>query len=277
MELFTLGIGNYSETDVRESARAFTGWSFDRDYAFRNFPARHDDGSKTFLGQTGNFTGRDIVEIIFAQPAAARWFAKGLLNFFVYNDPEPALVDAVAALIRKNDFNLQPVMSTMMHSNVFFSDRAYRALVKSPVQFVVGSYQLFGVRNSEVAALGALRRMGQILFYPPNVKGWDGGAAWLNSQTMLTRENFASGLMAKMGDATWMQHAMQSMDPAGVTRALTATILQGDVSSASTTQLASYLNGTNVSALAALSGENADERIRGAAYLTMAMPAYQLA
>jgi uncharacterized protein (DUF1800 family) len=277
MELFTLGIGNYSETDVRESARAFTGWSIDRDYAFRDFPARHDDGSKTFLGQTGNFTGRDIVEIIFKQPAASKWFAQSLLNFFVYNEPEPVLVDAVAALIRKNDFNLQPVMSVLMRSNVFFSDRAYRALVKSPVQFVVGSYQLFGIRESDVAALGALRRMGQILFYPPNVKGWDGGAAWLNSQTLLTRENFASGLMAKMGDAPWMQRALQSMDPAAVSRALIATILQGDVSSASTAQLAAYLNGSGVSALAALSGENADERIRGAAYLTMAMPAYQLA
>jgi uncharacterized protein (DUF1800 family) len=277
MELFTLGIGNYSETDVRESARAFTGWSIDRDYSFRDFPARHDDGSKTFLGRTGNFTGHDIVEIIFAQPAAGRWFAKKLLSFFVYSDPEPALIDAVAALIRKNDYNLQPVMSTVMRSNVFFSERAYRALVKSPVQFVVGSYQLYGIRQSDVLALGALRRMGQILFYPPNVKGWDGGAAWLNSQTVLTRENFASSLMAKMGDATWVKHAMQSMDPAGVSRALTATILQGDVSPASTAHLAAYLDGSNVSALAALSGENADERIRGAAYLTMAMPAYQLA
>jgi uncharacterized protein (DUF1800 family) len=277
MELFTLGIGNYSETDVRESARAFTGWSFDRDYAFKDFPARHDDGTKTFLGKTGNFTGRDIVEIIFAQPAAAQLFAKRLLEYFVYSAPEPALVDAVAALIRKNDYNLQPVMSTVMRSNLFYSDRAYRALVKSPVQFVVGSYQLFGVRQSDLVALGALRRMGQILFVPPNVKGWDGGAAWLNSQTMLTRENFASGLMAKMGDANWMQHAMQTMDPGNFTRALTATILQGDVSPASTARLTAYLDGNNVSALAALSGENADERLRGAAYLTMAMPAYQLA
>jgi uncharacterized protein (DUF1800 family) len=277
MELFTLGIGNYSETDVRESARAFTGWSIDRDYAFRDFPARHDDGSKTFLGKTGNFTGHDIVEIIFAQPAAARWFAKKLLAYFVYSDPEPQLIDMVAALIRKNDFNLQPVMSAVLRSNVFFSDRAYRALVKSPVQFIVGSYQLFGVPKSDLAALGALRRMGQILFYPPNVKGWDGGAAWLNSQTMLTRENFASSLMAQMGSTPWVQRAVQSMDPASVSRALTATILQGDVSPASTAHLAAYLNGTNVSALPALSGENADERIRGAAYLTMAMPAYQLA
>ena len=277
MELFTLGIGNYTETDVRESARAFTGWSFDKDYNFKNFPARHDDGSKTFLGQTGNFTGHDIVEIIFSQPAAARWFAKSLLTFFVYSDPEPQLIDSVAALIRKNDFNLQPVMSTLLRSNVFYSDRAYRALVKSPVEFVVGSYQLYGIRQAGLVALGALRRMGQILFYPPNVKGWDGGAAWLNSQTMLTRENFASSLMAKMDTAPWMKHALQTVDPNNVTRALTATILQGDVSPASTAKLTAYLDGNDVSALAALSGENADERIRGAAYLTMAMPAYQLA
>jgi uncharacterized protein (DUF1800 family) len=277
MELFTLGIGNYSETDVRESARAFTGWSFDRDYAFRDFPARHDDGSKTFLGRTGNFTGTDIVDIIFTQPAAARWFAQFVLTNFVYNDPEPALVDAVAGLLRKNDFNLQPVMSILLRSNVFFSDRAYRALVKSPVQFVVGSYQLYGLKQSDLVALGALRRMGQILFYPPNVKGWDGGAAWLNSQTLLTRENFASSLMAKMGDAPFIQQAMRSMDPATVSRAMTATILQGDVSPASTAKLSAYLGGSDVSALAGLSVENADERIRGAAYLTMAMPAYQLA
>jgi uncharacterized protein (DUF1800 family) len=277
MELFTLGIGNYTETDVRESARSFTGWGLTRDFTFQNFPVRHDDGTKTFLGRTGNFTGADIVQIIFTQPAAGTWFAKKLLEFFVYSDPEPALIDTVAALIRKNDFNLQPVMSTVLRSNVFYSERAYRALVKSPVEFVVGSYQLFGIRQSDLVALGALRRMGQILFVPPNVKGWDGGAAWLNSQTLLTRENFASGLMAKMGDTTWMQRMMTSMDPAGVSRALTATILQGDVSPASTAHLTAYLDGTGVSALAALSGENADERIRGAAYLTMAMPAYQLA
>ena len=277
MELFTLGIGNYTETDVRESARAFTGWAFDRDGGFRDFPQRHDDGTKTFLNRTGNFSGTDIVQIIFTQPAAARWFATKLLNFFVYNDPEPALVDAVAVQLRKSDFNLQPVMAMLLRSNVFYSDRAYRALVKSPVQFVVGSYQLYGIPQSDIIALGALRRMGQILFYPPNVKGWDGGAAWLNSQTLLTRENFASGLEAKMGQAAWVQQSLRSMDPASVSRALTATILQGDVSAASTAKLTAYLDGAGVSERSNLSTENADERVRGAAYLTMAMPAYQLA
>jgi uncharacterized protein (DUF1800 family) len=277
MELFTLGIGNYTEADVRESARAFTGWNLNRSFAFVVNERQHDDGSKTFLGHTGTFDGRDIVEIIFQQPAAARLFADRLLNFFVYSDPEPELVEAVAALLRRNDFALEPVMATLLRSNVFYSDRAYRALVKSPVEFVVGSCQLFGIPASDAAMLGALGRMGQRLFYPPNVKGWDGGAAWLNSQTLIARENFAAGLMTRMTDAGWLGSAVRSMDPALVARTVTDTILQGDVSPTAATRLVDYLGGAGVASLAALSGENADERIRGAAYLTMAMPAYQLA
>jgi uncharacterized protein (DUF1800 family) len=277
MELFTLGIGNYTETDVRESARAFTGWNLDRNFQFIDRPLQHDDGSKTFLGRTGNFTGRDIVEIIFTQPAAARLFATRLLAFFVYSDPEPQLIDAVAAQLRAANFTLAPVMATLLRSNVFYSERAYRALVKSPVEFVVGSCRLFAVTSSNVAMLGALARMGQRLFYPPDVKGWDGGAAWLNSQTLLARENFASGLMTRMSDAGWVGAAVRSMDPQLVARAVTDTILQGDVSPSAASRLVAYLGGTGEAALGALSGENADERIRGAAYLTMAMPAYQLA
>jgi uncharacterized protein (DUF1800 family) len=277
MELFTLGIGNYTETDVRESARAFTGWGLDADDAFVVFPGRHDDGVKTFLGQTGAFTGADIVRIIFAQPAAARLFARELLAYFVYSDPEPALIDAVADHIRSNDYTLAPVMTTIFRSNLFYSDRAYRALVKSPVEFVAGSYQLFGMTTVEQPTLAALRRMGQVLFYPPNVKGWDGGAAWLNSQTVLARENFAAALSTRIGSAPWLQPLLSSSDPAAVTRTLAAAILQGDVSPAASAKLTDYLAGTGVSALAALSYENAGERVRGAAYLTMAMPGYQLA
>jgi uncharacterized protein (DUF1800 family) len=277
MELFTLGIGHYSETDVRESARSFTGWNLDRDFHFIDRPGQHDDGTKTFLGRTGNFTGRDIVAIIFDQPTAARLFASRLLSFFVYSDPEPALIDAVAAQLRANDYALAPVMTALLRSNVFYSERAYRALVKSPVDFVVGSCQLFGVPASDVAMLGALGRMGQRLFYPPDVKGWDGGAAWLNSQTLIARENFASSLMTKMSDTGWLGNAMRSMNPPAVARAVTDTILQGDVAPAAADRLVAYLAGTGEAALGALSGENADERVRAAAYLTMAMPAYQLA
>jgi uncharacterized protein (DUF1800 family) len=284
MELFTLGIGNYTEQDIRESARALTGWTFrknpDGTGSFIDNRGAHDDGTKTFLGQTGNFSGNDVVEIIFKQPAAAKLFATKLLSFFVYMDPEPALVNQVAALIAKNNFDMKPVMSTLLRSNVFFSDRAYRALVKSPVEFVVGTHQLFGIPEVAPVELATLRAMGQVLFYPPNVKGWDGGAAWLSSATILTRENFANGMAQNpnmMQGAAWISTAMRSMDPHAVAKLLTETMLQGDVSPASIAQLVAYLGGAGQSALAELSHENVDERVRNAAYLTMAMPAFQLA
>jgi hypothetical protein len=171
-------------------------------------------------------------------------------------------------------------MATLLASNVFYSARAYRALVKSPVEFVVGTHQLFGVSTVARVELGALRAMGQVLFYPPNVKGWDGGAAWLNSQTVLTRENFANAIAQnpKMtAEATWIQPTMHTMDPQQVAFILTDTMLQGDCSRAAQGQLIAYLSGVGQTALAQLSVENIDERVRGAAYLTMAMPAYQLA
>ena len=149
MELYTLGVDHYTEKDVRESARAWTGWQYSRFTGVARFnPRVHDDGVKTFLGQTGNFNGDDIVNIIFAQPQCARFFAGSLLSYFVYNDPEPELIDAVAALLRKHDFELAPVMSAIFRSNVFYSDRAYRALVKTPDR-VRGRY----VQDARAAAV----------------------------------------------------------------------------------------------------------------------------
>jgi uncharacterized protein (DUF1800 family) len=279
MELFTLGIGNYTEQDVRESARAFTGFTFARASGQFYFNVgQHDDGPKSFLGRTGNFNGDDVIDIIFQQPAAPKLFARELLEFFVYSDPELELVDAFAALIRKNDFAMAPVMSTLLRSNVFFSERAYRALVKSPVEFVIGTYQLFGVPQVEAEAIGALNRMGQVPFHPPSVKGWDGGAAWLNTQTVLARENFVSSLMAApdmMQSKSWLTDTPPG-NASDAARRLAATILQGDASASSLAGLQGYLDGTGTSTGTMLSGENFEERIRGAAYLTMAMPAYQL-
>jgi uncharacterized protein (DUF1800 family) len=278
LELYTLGIGNYTESDVRESARAFTGWTIDRATgAFTMNARRHDDGMKTFLGQSGNFDGTAILAIIFQKPAAARWFAAKLLNFFVYSDPEPELIDAVAGLLVKNRFELAPVLAVLFRSNVFYSARAYRALVKSPVEFVVGAYQLFGIAQSDRVALGALARMGQQLFLPPNVKGWDGGVAWLNSGTLLTRENFASSLTGQMNGTPWIAAAAQAAGSEAAARMVTETILLGDVAPSALANLAAYLDGGGATELGRLSPENAAGRVRGAAYLTMAMPAYQLA
>lgn len=279
MELFTLGHGNYTEADVRESARAFTGWTVRgplRGGGFFFNERQHDDGPKVFLGRSGNFNGNDVVDVIFEQAAAPRWFAKKLLEFYVYTDPEPALVDSLAVQLKNHDFELAPVLSTLLRSNVFYSDRAYRALVKSPVEYVVGTYQLFGIAHVEPAALAALRRMGQVLFYPPDVKGWDGGAAWVNSQTVLARENFANTIVnSPQMTAAWLS-AGYSIDPKAMSAKLVGTILRGDAPPDAVARIQAYLGGAGTSALGMLSGENVDERVRSAAYLTMAMPAYQL-
>lgn len=277
MELFTLGVDHYTENDVRESARAWTGWIYRPLLGQLQFiPARHDNGSKTFLGRIGNWGGRDIVDIIFEQPACASFFANNLLNFFVYNSPEPQLVQAVAKMIAKYDYDLKPVMSTLLRSNVFYSDRAYRALVKSPVEFVIGTYKAFGLTQVDERAQNALRQMGQVLFYPPNVAGWPGGANWLTSQTVIARENFLASMVNSpmMTQVGWMSDVPTQATQAA--KSLVNTILFGDASPQATAQLAEYLNGANTSALGMLSAENYPERIRGAAYLTMAMPAYQL-
>ena len=277
MELFTLGVDHYTEEDVRQAARAWTGWIVVRRTGKARFvPGRHDGGTKTFLGQTGNFDGSDVVDILYKQPACAEFWADSLLNHFLYNNPEPELVSAVAQLLRKNGYDLKPVMSTLLRSNVFYSSRAYRALVKSPVEFVAGTYKALGLQQIDFRAQRALVQMGQILFYPPNVAGWPGGANWLTSQTVISRENFVAALLNSpaMAGGGWMQQV--PMNASAAASDLVGRILHGDASPLALAQLRAYLDGTGTSALGALSGENYQERIRGAAYLTMAMPAYQL-
>ena len=277
MELFTLGIGNYSEEDVRQSARAFTGWTIDRQTGEFTFNQRvHDDGPKSFLSRTGNFDGADIVDIIYQQRAAETFWATTLLSAFVYDDPEPELVDAFANVISRNKFELAPSMSMLLRSNVFYSPRAYRALVKSPVEFAIGAHKQLGLNQIVDGTPAALRAMGQVLYYPPNVAGWPGGANWLTSQMLIARENFIAKMVntPDMMQAGWM--AQVPMDANRVSKELVVTILQGDAPSQAYTQLIAYLNGSGTSALGTLSAENYDERVRGAAYLTMAMPAYQL-
>jgi uncharacterized protein (DUF1800 family) len=208
MELFTLGVDNYTEDDVRQSARAWTGWRVDRrhDRVFFD-PRLHDDGRKTFLGRTGNFTGDDIVDIIFDQAQCARFFAASLLNWFVYNDPEMELINNVADLLRRHNYELTPVLGTLLASNIFYSQRAYRALVKSPVEFVIGTYKTLGLPAVNASALPALMQMGQTLFFPPSVAGWPGGENWLTSGTMIARQNFLTRLLGSqtLDASSWLR------------------------------------------------------------------------
>jgi len=191
MELFSLGIGNYSETDIREAARALTGWEI-KEGKFFNNAAQHDDTEKSVLGQKGKWHGEDIVRICLEQKACPRFIVRKLFRFLISEtmEPTPDLIEPVAAKFGK-DYDFSALVETMLRSNLFFSEHAYRTRIKSPVDYVLGIVRAFEVRLGTTNLARALETLGQNVFHPPSVKGWDGGRTWLNGQTLLTRQNLA--------------------------------------------------------------------------------------
>ena len=194
MELFTLGIGNYTEPDIQEAARAFTGYRIDpTDETFRFGPFQSDQGQKKFLGKTGPFNGDDIIDIILAQPACARFIAKKLWTFYAYEDPGQGLVDALAWNFSESRYDIRSLMNTIYRSAAFYSKDAIRTQIKSPVQWVIQTSKVLDTSITQPRiAINALRELGQMPFAPPNVKGWDGGKSWITTSTLLYRYNLAN-------------------------------------------------------------------------------------
>jgi uncharacterized protein (DUF1800 family) len=199
MELFTTGIGHYSEDDVRESARAFTGWTLPGGKQLRYatsslfVPRLHDAGLKTFMGKTGNFTGDDIVEMLVPLRATAVRLSTRLFSFFAYPNPEPVIVNHLADTFQKAHYNVGALVREIFTMDAFYSDKAYRSLVKTPAELVAQTLKATGANaKTYIAAAVAMAPMGQVLFYPPNVAGWPGGSSWINSSTLLTRINFVN-------------------------------------------------------------------------------------
>jgi len=197
MELFALGIGNYTEQDVTEGARALTGWSLDRlnqEYIYR--PFFHDNGTKTFLGLSGNLNGEDVISQIVAQPAAAQFITAKLWNYFTGQMPSLELNNALAVVFRENGNNFKPFLRIMFRSVEFYDPAIVRNQVKSPVQWLVGTSRVLecDLPPTQICE-GITRRMGQDLFAPPNVKGWDGGISWITTTTLLDRYNTAAILV----------------------------------------------------------------------------------
>ena len=195
MELFTLGQGQYTEDDIKNSARAFTGWTCGYD-DFQYREEVHDAGTKTFMGRTGDFDGWNIIDIIYEQPAASTFIATKLWRYFAYDDPEPDVVAALAETLRLGNFEIRPVLREMFLSQAFYSEKAMGQQVKSPAQFVVQLASDLEHDNPPYNAMAAATaRLGQDLFYPPNVKGWDGNQAWVNANSLLIRYNLPAMLV----------------------------------------------------------------------------------
>ena len=214
LELFSMGIGNYSEDDVKHCARAFTGWTFTETvpavkpygrfrWAFEFHPERHDDGDKAFLGERGAFDGTDVIDIIVRQPATARFLAKRLYLFFVADHPDPDAIEYLAAVYHESQYDIRAMLRALFLSPFFRSERAYYAKVKSPAEYVVGIMRLIGDYASPKPGFGDIslecRYMGQDLLNPPSVEGWHMGKEWIDTGCLVERVNFGA---KQLGDVS---------------------------------------------------------------------------
>ena len=299
MELFALGEGHYTEKDITEAARALTGWSYDREkQRFVERPFFHDDGEKTVLGNTGDLDGQDVLEQIVAQPQAARFITAKLWNFFAGQPPPDELTTALASVFRKSGNYFKPVLQAMFRSEEFYAPSVIRTQVKSPVQWLVGTVRVLETElPPPMACWGLTRNLGQDLFAPPNVKGWDGGVSWITTNSLLARYNEAAALVqgdmsmvggVNKGNTKQMARRMENRlrasrparvdvakilteqertDKAALIAALEKRLLQSEMKEKQKAALREYLDSQ---------GELDDGDILGAIRLVMSTPEYQL-
>ena len=198
MELFCLGPGNYTERDIKEIARCFTGWQIHRG-KFRFNAHQHDDGEKSFLGQRGRLGGEQAVRIVLDQPAAPRFIARKLVRYFIADDLEltDELLEPLSRQLRKTDFDLGAVTRTILGSRMMFSDSAIGHKVRSPVEMAIGLLRTLEARAGMNELSQRLQALGHLPMYPPNVKGWEGGRRWINASTYFGRANLVRDIAAQ--------------------------------------------------------------------------------
>lgn len=276
MELFCLGEGEYTETDIRELARCFTGWEIKSErFRFNRF--QHDYGEKTILGQTGTFGGEEGAAIVLSQPACPRFIVRKLIRYYLFDEPTaPAeLVEPLAQQLRESNLQIAPVLERMLSSRLFFSAHAIGRKVRSPVELGIGLLRALGGTTNSYELADGMKDLGQRLFYPPNVKGWDGGRTWINSSTLLGRANFVRRLLGhektRFGGTTLTNSMDQLGDRRGadvVTRweqLLLARPLPTDVRE----HIARQID--------AAKADQRDQRLREALHLVATQPEFQLA
>jgi uncharacterized protein (DUF1800 family) len=286
MELFSLGIGHYTEPDIREAARAFTGWDLANGKAVFH-PNQHDDAEKTVLGQRGKWSADDIIRICLEQKSAPSFIA-GKLYRFLISETEPAtpeLLEPIADQFRQSDYNIGALVETMLRSSLFFSTRVYRTRIKSPVDFVLGIVRPLEGRIGTGALAVALQQLGQDLFHPPSVKGWDGGPAWLNAQTLLVRQNLALALTStedfrfgRRTDPAALAEKKKKQTDTELVEFFLRLFLQDDVPPESRSQLQHYQEKVHQQMVPVYWTEKdaADQRVRTLCRLVLALPEFQL-
>jgi hypothetical protein len=286
MELFSLGIGNYTEKDIREAARAFTGYEIRAGKGTLN-EKQHDAKPKTVFGRTGNYRGEEIARLCLEQPACPRFIVRKLYRFLISEaeNPPAELIDPLAEQYRKWDFHTGKLVAMMLRSNLFFSPRAYRTRIKSPVEFATGIVRGLEGTAGALPLAGALEGLGQVLFGPPSVKGWDGAQSWLNAQTTLARNNLALALTSTMDPrfgnrcdpaVLLAKHGIQKDEE--IVQRLLDLFLQGDVSDGTRHMLLDYLEQARTVKHPAYwtAADVSSHRIRAVTHLVLTLPEFQL-
>jgi uncharacterized protein (DUF1800 family) len=238
LELFTVGVGHYTEPDIRAAARAFTGWAIEKDQGVYR-EAAHDGGTRTFLKQTGAWQAADIIRITLEQPACAEFLCRKLYRFLVNEAEEPSadLLEPLAAALRRHHHDIAHVVGVILRSRHFYAEANRRQRVKGPVELSAGLLRALEVPRPDVRLLAlalACERQGQDLFHPPNVKGWDGGRTWLDSAAVLARGNWCNDVIwgnASFGlppydPLAWARR--HGIAPASAAPAFLGVLLQGE-------------------------------------------------
>ena len=198
LELFTLGRGHYTEADVKNAARAFTGWGYDRfsgEFRFRRF--QHDENRKTFMGKSGNLNGDDIINIVLENKQTARFLASKLFQYYVSDTPDDEVIETMASRLFKTDYDIGDLLKFTFQSDWFYDDRFVNSKIKSPVELINGLRMQFGLSFSRPMALIYLQRvMGQVLFQPPSVNGWPVGTEWIDHSSLVNRMKMPGTLNA---------------------------------------------------------------------------------
>src|SRR5262245_43684027 len=282
MELFSLGIGHYTEKDIREAARAFSGWELRNAKPVFN-PAEHDDDDKTVLGRKGKWKGADIVRICLEQKSAPYFIAGKLYKFLVSETvlATPDLLEPLAAQFRKSDYDFGALVKTVLRSNLFFSEGVYRTRVKSPVDFALGIVRALEGRIGTVALAAALEGLGQSVFHPPSVKGWDGGPSWLNGQTLLYRQNLELAMTStednrfgRRTDPAALARKHDKKTDAEIVDFFLRLFFQGDVPGETRNKLLEYMQNAKKQPVPVYWTDEdvADHRVRTVCHLVLALP-----
>lgn len=196
LELFTLGRGHYTEQDIKEAARAFTGWGYNLQGEFVFRKKQHDEGNKTFMGRSGNFNGDDILKIILDNPRTATFITQKIYTFFVSEQPNALRVETLAKQFFDSGYNMQVLLEQIFTSDWFYTSEVMGSHIKSPVELLVGMQRMFSLNYTEERAPIVLQNvLGQVLFQPPNVSGWKGGPSWIDSSTLAFRLRMGQALL----------------------------------------------------------------------------------